>query len=325
MKRGMWCTVFALAGVLCTAQALAQSCNYNASSVNFGLIGGSPPSLTDTTGNIAISCTATPGTTVRVCLSIAAGTASGSTVAVRRLQLGNTTTTIDFNLYQDSARSIIWGSRASTPTYYPLTVDIPIPGSGLASANAPVYARISSGQPAKASGTYTNTFSGGSAGAEARLTLLSSGLTCGSLPQSPRTRFGFTASVAIGAACSLTANSLTFGVVLGLGVQRDATGSLVVACSLNTPYTIAMNGGATSNNISARKMNLGGVGSGVISYQLYRDSARSLVWGDGTTGTVASGTGNGSSQSLPVYARVFNQATPVTGDYEDTILVTLTY
>lgn len=325
MKRLAALTLLAFAGLLISACAFGQSCNYNASSLNFGLIGGSPPPQTDSTGNIAISCTGTPGTTVRVCLGIGAGSANGSSLPTRHLQLGNTTTTLDFNVYQDVARSVIWGNKASVPTYNPLTVDIPIPGSGTASADAPVYGRIYSGQPSKVSGTYTDSFSGGSTGAEARLTLLSSGLSCGSLPQSPRTQFGFTASVAIGAACSLTANSLTFGVVLGLGVQQDATGSLVVACSLNTPYTIAMNGGATTNSISGRKMNLGGLGTGIISYQVYRDSARSLVWGDGTTGTVTSGTGTGSNQSLPVYASVFNQATPATGDYQDTITVTLTY
>lgn len=312
--------LFGLAGA---DAAWAQSCTYSASGMNFGVISGSPPPQTDTTSNIAITCSGTAGTTVRVCLNIGTGSATGSTVAQRTMAVG-TTSTLNFNLYRDAGRTLIWGSRGTAPTYLPLTVDIPIPASGTASTNATVYGRIASGQPAKPAGTYTNSFSGGQGG-EARVTTTSTGLICGSLPVNPRTRFSFTSSVAVGAACSLTASNISFGTAVGLGAARDVTGSLSVACTLGAAYSIALNGGTTMSAINNRRMSLGGVGAGVVSYQLYRDTLRTLVWGDGTTGTVSSGTGTGSTQAVPVYARVLSQATPPAGAYEDTVTVTLTY
>jgi len=315
--------ILLLLGLLATAPARAQSCTYAATGLNFGVIGASPPPQADTTGSINVTCSGTAGTTIRVCLSIGAGSATGSTVAQRRMQLGATTTTLNFNLYKDSARTLIWGQRQTVPTYTPFQLDIPIPAGGSASASATIYGRIASGQGAKTAGSYSASFGGGTGG-EGRITTDTT-LSCNSLPNVPRTRFSFSSSVALGAACSITASDINFGTAGGLGTTLDTTGLLQAACSLNTPYTIAMDGGTTAANIAARKLALGGAGAGIISYQLYRDSARTLVWGNGTTGTVQAGTGTGTTQSLPVYARIPSQATPAPGTYEDTITVTLTY
>lgn len=322
--RNAW-TLIALAflGLLLAAPSYAQTCTYAATGLNFGVIGASPPPQADSTGTINVTCAGTAGTTVRVCLSIGAGSATGSTVAQRRMQLGTTATTLNFNLYKDAARTLIWGQRQTVPTYTPMQLDIPLPAGGTASASATIYGRIASGQGAKASGSYSTTFSGGGGG-EGRVTTNTS-LSCSSLPNAPRTRFSFSSSVALGAACAVTASDINFGTAAGLGSTLDATGLLQAACSLNTPYTIAMDGGTIGANINARKLAPGGIGAGVIGYQLYRDSTRTLVWGNGTTGTVQAGTGNGLTQSIPVYARIPAQATPVPGTYEDTITVTLTY
>jgi spore coat protein U-like protein len=89
-----------------------------------------------------------------------------------------------------------------------------------------------------------------------------------------------------------------------------------------------MSAGSTpGNTIAARKMNLGGAGAGVISYQLYRDTGPVNVWGDGTAGNVTySGSGNGSAQTIPVYAQLPSQATPTTdGLYKDTVTVTISF
>jgi spore coat protein U-like protein len=239
------------------------------------------------------------------------------------MQLGATANTLNFNLYKDAARTIIWGQRQSSPAYTPMQVDIPIPTGGSASATATVYGRIASGQGTKPAGTYTATFSGGNGG-EGRITTDTT-LACSALPNVPRTRFAFSSSVALGAACSVTASDIFFGTVAGLGVTRDASGVVQAACSLNTPYTIAMNGGTTSGSIAARRLSLDGAGAGIITYQLYRDAARTLLGGNATTGTVHAGTGSGAVQAVPVYARIPLQTTPAPGPYEDTVTVTVTY
>jgi spore coat protein U-like protein len=316
-----WLALLALVLLATCGHAAAQTCTYAATGLSFGVIGASPPPQADTTGTINVTCSGTAGTTVRVCLSIGASSATGSTVAQRRM--ANGTNFVNFNIYKDSARSVIWGQRQTVPTYTPLTLDIPIPAGGSASASATMYARIPSGQPAKTAGTYTASFGGGNGG-EGRIT---TDLTqsCDSLPNVPRTRFRFSSTVVLGAGCSVAATDIIYGTAGSLAAQLDATGNLQVACSLNTPYTIALDGGTTTGSIAARKLSLNGAGAGIIGYQLYRDAARTLVWGNGTTGTTQPGTGTGATQLVPVYARIPVQTSPAPGTYEDTVTVTLTY
>jgi len=62
-----------------------------------------------------------------------------------------------------------------------------------------------------------------------------------------------------------------------------------------------------------------------VTYGLYRDSARTLPWGDIIGTDTAAGTGTCSSQALAVYGRVPTQSTPTPGTYTDTIIVTVTF
>ena len=62
-----------------------------------------------------------------------------------------------------------------------------------------------------------------------------------------------------------------------------------------------------------------------VTYGIYLDAARSQAWGDGTMGGVASGTGNGTAQNLTGYGRIPAQTSPSAFDYNDTVVVTVTY
>jgi spore coat protein U-like protein len=71
-----------------------------------------------------------------------------------------------------------------------------------------------------------------------------------------------------------------------------------------------------------------------LNYNLFQDATRSLIWGNGLSGTrvatagftVGPGVGNGTrSASFPVYGRVAPQQLVQTGAYSDTIVVTVTF
>ncbi|KAG1165703.1 hypothetical protein G6F35_018628 [Rhizopus arrhizus] len=69
-----------------------------------------------------------------------------------------------------------------------------------------------------------------------------------------------------------------------------------------------------------------GTGTYYLTYELYRDSARSLRWGNTLNVDTVGGTGSGSAQQLTIYGRV----PPVTGQppagaYNDLVQVTITY
>lgn len=124
-------------------------------------------------------------------------------------------------------------------------------------------------------------------------------------------------------ACAITIapTLLDFGAVGVLSANFDNASTMSVTCTTAAPYNIGLGGGA-STNVAARTMTAGG---NFVGYELYQDTARTLLWGD-TVGTdTLAGTGNGSAQVVTVYGRVPPQATPLAGTYLDTVAVTVTY
>jgi spore coat protein U-like protein len=141
-----------------------------------------------------------------------------------------------------------------------------------------------------------------------------------------------------GATCSVAATGVNFGVYdISVAAPNDSTGNVAVTCSYVPP------GGATDVNVQAslgpgnsgsyspREM---GFGPARLNYNLYLDSARSSIWGNGLSGTgiatgdlrVGPGIGNGTrSAEFPVYGRVPAQQVVGMGSYSDTIVVTVTF
>lgn len=70
------------------------------------------------------------------------------------------------------------------------------------------------------------------------------------------------------------------------------------------------------------------IGSGTyyLPYELYRDAARSLRWGNTLNVDTVGGTGSGSAQQLTIYGRVAPvTGQPPAGTYNDLVQVTITY
>ncbi len=134
----------------------------------------------------------------------------------------------------------------------------------------------------------------------------------------------FNVSMTIQSSCTLVSSSaIAFGTHGMLTANTDATGTLDMQCTANSPYTVALDAGVGAGATTAtRKLTSGGA---TIDYALYRDAARTLSWGN-TQGTdTVAGTGSGASQSFTVYGRVPSQATPAAASYSDTVNVTITY
>lgn len=122
------------------------------------------------------------------------------------------------------------------------------------------------------------------------------------------------------------------------GAALDTTGQISVSCTgvtvlgivtINAPYTISLSQGGGAS-YSPRKMSLL---SNRLNYNLYTDSARSIIWGDGTGGTsTVSGTASCSglltcvaTNNHVVYGRIpASQNVPI-GAYSDSITVTVNY
>lgn len=139
------------------------------------------------------------------------------------------------------------------------------------------------------------------------------------------------------ASCGVSASPVAFGNYTSPGgSQLDSTGTISVTCTpslillaCSTSYTIALSSG--SGSYSQRRMASGG---NLLNYNLYTDSTRSTVWGDGNSAAAVPGTISTSILSLvclpgtrntTVYGRVPGSQNVGTGIYADTIVVTVTF
>ena len=135
----------------------------------------------------------------------------------------------------------------------------------------------------------------------------------------------FQVAMTIQAECRLTsATDLAFGNTGVIQTAITSTSTIGVQCTNTTPYNIGLNAGnGAGATVTARRLTSGA--GATVTYQLFRDAARTLNWGN-TAGTdTLAGTGNGAVQSLTVYGSVPPQSTPAAGNYTDTVQVTVTY
>ncbi|PXX42098.1 Csu type fimbrial protein [Undibacterium pigrum] len=123
-------------------------------------------------------------------------------------------------------------------------------------------------------------------------------------------------------ACSVTGASMAFGSYTA--TQIDNSAAISITCTNGTAYNIGMDaGGGSGASTAVRKMT--GSVSGTLNYSLYKDSGRSVVWGN-TVGTdTLLGTGTGAAQSVSVYGRVPSGQIADAGVYSDSVTITLTY
>ena len=121
--------------------------------------------------------------------------------------------------------------------------------------------------------------------------------------------------------CRVGAASLDFG-TYGAGQTADlrAQGSIAYEGCGTGQLKVHLDGG-TSRNTSART--LVNTAGNRLAYQLYRDSARSRVWGTGSNALTF--TPSSPSGTLVVYGTIpGGQSVPV-GRYADTVLVTIEF
>lgn len=296
--------------------ARAQTCNFSVSNVSFGAVDVTANAPVDATATVSITCTALLSVALRVCVNLGAGSGSASSAASRFMKSGANTLT--YGLFADAARTTPWGSNFwAGGGAGPVIVDFPL-FIGTSTQTRTLYGRVYSGQQTAPAGSYLSSFS--STDAEIQYGLLSL-VSCGLLTSTATTSFNVTANVPT--TCSIATNDLNFGTVGVLAANTDASTALSPVCTNGTAYNVGLNGGLSgATDPTQRKMTQG---PQFVTYGLYRDSARSLPWGNTIGTNTLSGIGTGFSQTLTVFGRIPPQTTPSPGTYNDTIVVTLTY
>lgn len=131
--------------------------------------------------------------------------------------------------------------------------------------------------------------------------------------------------------CTVSATSTSFGAYSPFDlVPLDAAGNVRVTCgnlvNILVGYTIFLSSGA-SGTVGARHMVNGAY---QLAYNLYANASRSVVWGDGSAGSVGVSESYlllllSDSRNYPVYGRIPAGQNVPAGAYADSITVTVDY
>jgi len=270
----------------------SPSCTPSSAGIAFGNFTGSQITIT---GSITLTCTGTGKDNYNLDLS----TGSSGTYTPRRMKNG--ANSLSYNLYTDSGFTQIWGAGSGGTNHISGTVDMG--SSSTLTITVPLYAKLPA-QTKPPFGLYSDTI-------VATLTI-----------SNVVTTVSFPVTANVPPDCTFSAGNLVFGTYSG--AQLDAQSSITLTCTSGTAWNIGLDAGTFAGaTVTTRKMT--GPGTSSMSYSLFRNSGRTLNWGN-TVGTdTLSGTGSGSAQSVSVYGRVPASQNLPAGSYQDTIIATITF
>lgn len=129
--------------------------------------------------------------------------------------------------------------------------------------------------------------------------------------------------------CRVTVVAMNFGVYMPMAPAHvDVNGQVGVRCQAQPgSFTVVIGPGVSGDQL-ARTLSTGG--GDVIAYNMYRNPARTEIWGDGTPPTfVVSGVrtsqGRPTFYNYTIYGRMFSGQTPNPGVYVDNVMVTVLF
>ena len=131
---------------------------------------------------------------------------------------------------------------------------------------------------------------------------------------------------AAGPSCTISATSVNFGNYnVFTAAPLDSTGTVTYNCNDKAKNITVMLSKGVSGTYSPRTMMKG---AEPLSYNLYTDAARSIVWGDGTGGTSVHSSANPPADTnvvLTIYARVPASQDVTAGSFSETISAVINF
>ena len=134
-------------------------------------------------------------------------------------------------------------------------------------------------------------------------------------------------SASVAAVCTISTGPVAFGaydpVIANAAADLNGTGTVTVACTKGTAATVDLGNGG---NFSAGSRRMSS-GSDFLNYALYKDAARTQVWGSGLAGgtTYTYNAASKAATAVTVYGRVPQAQDVTAGSYSDVVLATINY
>ena len=123
-------------------------------------------------------------------------------------------------------------------------------------------------------------------------------------------------------ACTISVVSVNFGAYdPNVSTPDDSAGSVTLDCHKNQKSASVSITAGGSGSFAERRMTGGGSN---LDYNLYTNASRTIVWGNGTSGTATVSVGAGST-TLPIYGRITARQNVRAGSYSDATVVTVTF
>lgn len=128
-------------------------------------------------------------------------------------------------------------------------------------------------------------------------------------------------SSATSAVCSVSTQSINFGSYdVFNNSSVESTGNINVSCDSSASYTISLStgGGSFLNRVLS-------FGSYLLNYNLYIDAARTIIWGDSSSGTSTVSSMTTTTSNHIVYGRIPARQNAFVGNYSDNVNVTISF
>lgn len=135
----------------------------------------------------------------------------------------------------------------------------------------------------------------------------------------------FTVQADVVKECAIDGGNLVFPNSGLLTTNIDATANIQIECTGAVPYTLKNNAtyyASVPGSPIGRGFQLNGPNSKAIYFLLYSDASRSTAFAETT---LISGTSTGGVEQIPVYGRIFPQASQPAGVYSLVMPLTLTF
>ena len=302
---------------LCAGGALAQSCNFAISNINFGNLnlglGGTPP----TSGTFTAQCSGLPNSTITICPNLGDGTGASVSGSPRLMKSGGSS--VPYNFYQPNGQ--IWGSYVWPYSPRPPIFSLALDGNGNGSLSQNIDAAITGLAAASVPGTYTSIYSAGH-------TLIDYGYAPSQSCTQVSTRAArpaFTVSAQNNASCNVSATTMNFGTIGALNSDQLASNQIGITCTTGVRYAVGLSLGVNGGTSPQARFMKNPANGQTIVYGIYQNAQHTQPWG-ATTGTdTQPGTANGLTQNFAAYGVLPTQATPGSGAYSDTVVITVTY
>ncbi|MEO6984443.1 MAG: spore coat U domain-containing protein [Paralcaligenes sp.] len=292
----------------------------SATDINSGIIDVLPGAAIPMVGTLNYSCTNSNGSTgwVYFCFGIKTGSGGGG---YDPRQLANGSNKLNYQIYQDAARTQIWGDRSSA--YMPVILKVNVGKKATVAGQMPLYGLIAGGQSTAFAGNYSSAFSSGNTEIVWNSTKKNTIIVPNDCNKAtPSGSFDFAVAATVDSRCYATTSTLDFGSVSSLATgQVTGQATINLQCTNGTTYKVGLDNGQNSTGGTNRSMANAVTGT-LVRYDLYQDAARSVRWGN-TNGvdTLNGQSGTGVSTPITVYGQAYPNATATAGDYSDTIAI----